>query len=371
MKITDIRIEVISRELPATGLASDLGRFSGVVEQGGLRVFTDEGIEGNAFVGQFRQGGHPLFGPILNVLKPELLGRDPAEREWLWSRLAILRGRRGLPMTSWAPVDVALWDIAGKASGMPVYKLLGVQRHQAEVYATYPPRHEAPEGYVTEAEEIVSQGFRAYKIHPGVMSARDVIEMVGRVRSVVGDDFRLMLDPNGGYGFRKALEIGRALDDNGFYWYEDPVPWSDYDAIAELSQRLDVPLCMSDSPELQFSNGAQLIRLQAARLVRGTAAKLGITGLKKLCSLAEGFGMNCEIGTAGNSLLQAANLHVILSVKNCDFFEYWMPQSAHQFGLVEDIKLNEQGVLEAPTSPGLGYELDWDWIEHHKVATLE
>jgi L-alanine-DL-glutamate epimerase-like enolase superfamily enzyme len=136
---------------------------------------------------------------------------------------------------SWAPVDVALWDIAGKASGMPVYKLLGVQRHETEVYATYPPRHETLEGYVTEAEEIVSQGFRAYKIHPGVMGARDVIEMVGRVRSVVGDDMRLMLYPNGGYGFRKALEIGRALDDNGFYWYEDPVLWSDYDAIAELS----------------------------------------------------------------------------------------------------------------------------------------
>ena len=371
MRITDIQIEVVERTLAPTGLTSDMGRFEGSVEQGVLRVFTDEGVEGNAFVGNFRQGGGPLFNPVLGVLKPEILGRDPADREWLWSRLPILRGRRGLPMEAWAPVDVALWDIAGKAAGVPVYHLLGTRRRETEVYATYPPRHESPDGFVREAEELVSQGFRAYKIHPGVMSTRDVTEMVGRVRDAVGLDMRLMLDPNGGYGFRKALEIGRALDDFDFYWYEDPILWHDYDAIAELSRRLDVPLCMSDQPELQFANGARLARMGAARLIRGTAAKLGITGLKKLSSLAEGFGLNCEIGTAGNPLLQAANLHVIFSVENCDFYEYWMPQSAHQFGLVEPIVLNNRGAISAPTSPGLGYEIDWDWVREHRKGTLE
>ena len=371
MKITDIQIEVVERRLDHTGLDSDMGRFGGGVVQGVLRVLTDEGVEGNAFVGNFRQGGGRLFDPILSVLKPELVGRDPADREWLWSRLPLLRGRRGLSMEAWAPVDVALWDIAGKAAGVPIYHLLGARRRETEVYATYPPRHDTPDGYVEEAEKVVSRGFRAYKIHPGVMPARDVTEMVGRVRDSVGFDVRLMLDPNGGYGFRKALEIGRALDDFGFYWYEDPIPWHEYDAIAELSRRLDVPLCMSDQPELQFANGARLARMGAARLVRGTSAKLGITGLKKLCSLAEGFGLNCEIGTAGNALLQAANLHVIFSVDNCDFYEYWMPQSAHQFGLVEEIVLNERCTISAPTSPGLGYEVDWHWVRRHSKGTLE
>ena len=80
--------------------------------------------------------------------------------------------------------------------------------------------------------------------------------------------------------------------------------------------------------------------------------------------------MNCEIGTAANSLLNAANLHVIFSVSNCDYFEYWMPQAAHQFGLVDDIHLNGKMVIEAPTRPGLGYELDWDWLKAHTVETL-
>ena len=93
MKITDVKIEVVRRTLPDTGLDSDLGRFSGDVEQGILRILTDEGIEGNCFVGDFRGGGHGQFGPILNVLKPEILGRDPFERERLWSRLPILSGQ--------------------------------------------------------------------------------------------------------------------------------------------------------------------------------------------------------------------------------------------------------------------------------------
>jgi L-alanine-DL-glutamate epimerase-like enolase superfamily enzyme len=371
LKITNIQIDVVRRGLPDTGLDSDLGRFSGEVEQGVLRIFTDEGIEGNCFVGAFRGGGHGQFGPILNVLKPELLGRDPAEREWLWSRLPILSGRRGLSMNAWAPVDVALWDIAGKAAGVPVHKLLGTQRYETEVYGTYPPRHTTPEGYVTEAEKFRDAGFRAYKIHPGVMATPDVIDMVGRVRATVGDSMELMLDPNSGYDFRKAYDIGRALDDQGFYWFEDPVPYQDVDAISQLTQRLATPLCMSDKPEFQFYEASRVVRLQSSRLVRGTAAKLGITGLKKLCSMVEGFGMNCEIGTAGNSLLNAANLHVIFSVSNCAYFEYWMPVEAHRFGLVEDIQLNERHVIEAPTAPGIGYELDWDWINSHKVATLD
>ncbi len=371
MKITDIKIEVIRRSLPDTGLDSDLGRFSGEVEQGVLRILTDEGIEGNCFVGNFRGGGHGHFAPILNVLKPELIGRDPAEREWLWSRLEILRGRRGLSMAAWAPVDVALWDIAGKAAGAPVHKLLGTRRYETEVYATYPPGHDTPEGYVEEARQIQAEGFRAYKIHPGVMSTADVVEMVDAVRGTVDDGMELMLDPNGGYDFRKAYDVGRALDDNGFYWFEDPVPNHDYEAVAQLTERLETPLCMSDKPELQFYEAAHMIRLKASRLVRGTAAKLGITGLKKLCSMAEGFGMNCEIGTAGNSTLNAANLHVIFSVGNGAYFENWRPTEAHQFGLVEDIALNERQVIEAPTAPGIGYELDWDWIEAHRVEVLE
>lgn len=370
MNITGLQIDVIQREVPRTGLQSDLGAFGGEVHQGLLRIRTDDGLEGQCLVGQFRGGGRPFFDPILKVLKPELLGRDAADREWLWRRLDILGSRRGLTLPAWAPVDVALWDLAGKAAGMPVYKLLGACRDAVEVYATYPPRHENPDGYEREAEQIVADGFHAYKIHPGVLATHHVIDTVARARRVVGEGFPLMLDPNNGYRFRKAFDVGRALDDLEFYWYEDPVPWNDFDAIQELTSRLNTPLCMSDLAEFRFREAAHFIRLQAVRLPRGTARKLGITGLKKLCSMAEGFGLNCEIGTAGNSSLDAANLHVMLSVDNCDFFEWWLPSEARQFGYVEDLTLTASRQLTAPTAPGLGLDLDEEWIRRHTVETL-
>ncbi|MEX0761744.1 MAG: enolase C-terminal domain-like protein [Dehalococcoidia bacterium] len=371
MKITDIRIDVIRRSLDTVGLATDPGQTGGAVEQGVLRVLTDDGIEGNALVGQHRGDSHPLMQQIIRGIKPLMTGRDPAEREWLWNTLDSLGGRAGVSHAAWSPVDVALWDIAGKAAGVPVHKLLGTHRYETPVYATWQPRHTAAEGYVAEAEEIKAHGFTAYKIHPGGMPTREAIRTVEMVRQAVGDDMTLMLDPNNSYDFRKAFDVGRALDDNGFYWYEDPVPWSDFDSITELSNRLATPLAMSDLAPFLFREAAHYVRLGAPRLLRGTARKLGITGLKKLCGLAEGFGRNCEIGVAGNSLLNAANLHVIMSVANCAYYEYWMPQSAHQFGLVEDIRLNERGMIDAPSGPGLGFLLDEEWISAHKVATLE
>ena len=371
MKVSDITIEIVERELPDTGLDSDLGRFSGTVQQGLLRIFTNEGIEGNCFLGEFRKGSKSLHAPIMSVLKPELLGVEVSKREWLWNRLQILAARRGINMSAWAPVDIALWDAAGKQSGLPVHELLGNQRNEISAYATYPPRHLDATGYVSEAEEIVNKGFKAYKIHPGIMETDEVVKMVGMVRDRVGPEIELMLDPNCGYDFRKALDIGEALDENGFYWYEDPVAHFDHDAISELTRRLKVPICMSDQSDNQFYWGANAIRTRSNRLLRGTAAKLGITGLKKLCSMAEGFGYNCEIGTAGNSLMNIANLHVIYSVINCDYYEYWMPEEAHQFGLLNDITPNDDGVISAGNEPGLGHKIDWDYIERHRIKILK
>ena len=371
MKITDIQIDVIRREFATTALKDDRSQMGGEVEQGILRVLTDEGVEGNCIIGDATtSAGTALFDPILNVLKPEVMGRDPASREWLWHRLDVIGNKRGMSFPAWAVLDVALWDIAGKAAGQPIYKLLGAQREAVDIYATYPPRHDTPAGYVEEAEDLVSRGFKAYKIHPGVMATDDVIELVTGVRRTVGDGFPLMLDPNNGYRFRKAYEIGRALDELGFFWFEDPVPWVLLDSVIELTNRLQTPLCMSDQPEFRFREAADFIRLKAVQLPRGTARKIGITGLKKLCSLAEGFGLNCEIGTTKNSALDAANLHVMLSVSNCDYFEWWLPKEATQFGYIEDMQPTSNKQLVAPTAPGLGYEWDWDWLSAHTVETL-
>lgn len=371
MKVTELTLDIVEREAAPVRVHDHRGSLGGKLRNAVLRIRTEDGIEGNCTVGDRAGNSDPLFDRIIRDLKPRVVGMEVAEREKLWSDLEKLGGGHGASIhAAWSCVDVALWDIAGKAANAPIHQLLGTARYDTPVYATYPPRHANAEGFVEEGFELKSQGFTAYKIHPGAMGTRDTANMVGAVREAVGDEMELMLDPNNGYDFRKAFEIGRALDDHGYYWFEDPVPWNDFDAIKELSLRLSTPLNMSDVQPFLFREAAHYVRLGYPRLVRGTARKLGITGLKKLCGLLEGFGMNCEIGLAGNSLLNAANLHVIMSVKNCDYYEYWMPQAAHQWGLVEDIKLNEQGLIDAPMKPGLGFELDEEWIAAHRVATL-
>ena len=366
MKIAQAKIDVIEFEVPRLTINDARGGMGGKLTAGVLRLKTDTGIEGNAHIGDRGGGGATTVRSFESAFAGRLVGLNIADRGLLWSQLPRLSG-----YALWSHVDVAMWDAAGKAANMPVHEMLGTARRETEVYATYPPRNSTVDGYVAEAAELVEQGFRAYKIHPGAMPTDQVIKMVAAVRREVGDQMKLMLDPNNGYDLRSALKIGRALDENAFHWFEDPVPWDDWRAIRTLSEELDTPLNMSDAAQFLFHEAARVLEQGWPPTIRGTARKIGITGLKKQCGMAEGFNVNCEVGTAGNSLMNAANLNVIMSVLNCDFYEYWSPLEAQQFGLTQEIIVNDNCVLTAPESPGLGFEIDEEFVSHHLVSTID
>ena len=370
MKIDQAKIDVIEFEVPRLNINDARRGMGGKIIAGVLRLITDDGIEGNAHIGDRGGGGAATIRNFIDAFESRLSGIKIADREWLWHQLPSMAGH-GTPVHAlWSHVDVAMWDAAGKAANMPVHEMIGTARRSTEVYATYPPLNSTISGYVAEASELAEKGFTAYKIHPGAMPTDQVIKMVREVRHAVGDDMRLMLDPNHGYDLQNALKIGHALDENDFFWFEDPVPWEDSRAVQTLSETLQTPLNMSDSAPFLFHEAAQVLKQGWPRLIRGTTRKIGITGLKKQCGMAEGFNVNCEIGTAGNSLMNAANLNVIMSVLNCDFYEYWMPLEAQQFGLAQEILVNSQGILTAPEQPGLGYQLDENFIDRHQIETI-
>ena len=368
MRVTDISIDVVERQPPAVNVQCDVTQSTRPMRQGVLRIQTSEGIEGNCFIGEHWGLAEANFPPIIEVIKPALLGKDPMLREWLWQEVQHLCTRFKLTEKNWASVDIALWDIAGKAMQQPIYKLLGEYRDRIDSYATFPTLHSEPAGFVDEALMVVDQGYRAYKIHPGTLGAKSVGRMAAAVRTAVRDEFVLMLDPNCGYDYRKALEIGLVLDEQGFFWFEDPVVHFDIEAISELSRRLQTPLCRTDNSPRQLFDSAGYIRQGALRIVRGTSLNLGITGLVKLCHLAEANGMNCEIGTGGNPLTNAANLHVQLAVKNSDYYED-LRNEREPFGLQSYIEA-KSGWIYAPTAPGLGFALDEDWIAKHRIGTI-
>ena len=370
MKITNITIDVIERTAPSVLVQDERANLGGTTRQGVLRVYTSDGLEGHAFIGDQGADSSQRMLTIINTLKPIMVDRDWSDREWLWNQLPEMSGHGSPIEPSWAPLDVALWDIAGKAAGQPIHKLLGTARTEIPVYATYPPRHSNPEGFVEEALQLKSNGFNAYKIHPGPLSAHDAATTVEKVREAVGNEMQLMLDRNHGYTFREALYVGHALDANRYFWFEDPIPVNDIQSICELTTRLETPLNMSDSTGFLFHEAANFIQMNAVRLIRGTVRKIGITGLKKQLALVEGFNKFCEIGLAGNSALNAANLHVMMSSINCTYFEYWLPKEVHQWGIANQLEIDQNGNLKAPSAHGLGIDLDEDWISSHKVATL-
>ena len=368
MKIHQVIIDVIERDSGSLKVNDERSYIGGKTTQGVLRILTDEGLQGNAFIGEQAANSSDRMKIINEQIVPKILGMDVENREWLWDQV---KSGYGLPHTSWAPVDVALWDLAGKIYEKPIYRLLGGKNVEIPLYSTFPPRHKDVEGFIKEAEQLLSEGCYAYKIHPGKLSVEDTIQVVEGVRNLVGEKMTLMLDENHGYSLEEALRVGNALDDNLYYWFEDPVDPSNLRAIKRLHESLMTPINMSDSDTFLIKEAANFLGQDLIGMVRGTTRKLGITGLVKLCAIADSFGVNCEIGGAANSLMNAANLHVAASVSNNTFFEYWRPEHIHQWGVENEISINSDGKLSLPDQSGLGLKLDEEWISYHKVATLD
>jgi L-alanine-DL-glutamate epimerase-like enolase superfamily enzyme len=191
------------------------------------------------------------------------------------------------------------------------------------------------------------------------------------VRRAVGDDFTVMLDSTWAYQYPEALRVGRVVEDLGFYWYEDPLADDDLYNYVKLKQQLRIPILATEYTPGGFTAFAPWITERATDYLRGDpAVKGGITPLVKTAHLAEAFHMNFEIHHGGNSLNNVANLHVIMAIRNCEFFEVLLPAGAQKYGLAQDIEVDAQGFVHAIDAPGLGAAIDFDLIEKKKTAVL-
>jgi len=369
MKITDVTLTLFAwDDIPPTRYSANTGRFSGSSELGLLTIATDEGLEGNAFLGSAWAPASQDAPRLMRYLKPLLMGKDPLERERLyhamWSR------SRSASMPAIGAVDVALWDIAGKAAGMPIHRLLGSYRSSAPAYASSQVL-DRTEDYVAQALHFKERGWPAYKIHPPQSSWRDDIAVCRAVRNAVGDDYCVMLDAAWSYEYETALRVGRAIEELGFYWYEDPLAHGDIYNYVKLRQKLDIPIMATEAPAAGLDSYVPWLTERATDFLRGdVAVKGGITTLVKAAHLAEAFHLKYEIHHGGNSLNNLANLHVTMAIKNCEYFEVLLPDEAQKYGLERDIDVDRQGLVHAPTEPGLGAVLDRKLIERKKIAVL-
>ena len=365
MKITDVKVQVIRREVSGGTLSH--GGISFIKEHTEVpifRIFTDEGIEGTSCG---RSG--LLLAQYLASLKPLLIGEDPLYIERIWQKLWQMDRVTHPPSPALGVVDVALWDIVGKAANLPIYQLLGAYRDKVKAYASS-AQYPNVEAYVKQALECKARGFTAYKLHVSGIPSED-LAVCRAVREAVGDDMILMHDPVGLYDREQAMMVGRELEKLNFYWYEEPVSDFDIDGLIQLRNALDIPIVALETLPGNIYIRAQYIARGAVDIVRADVCNHGgITPLKKIASLAEAFGMKCEIHVCPNPWTDTANLHVICAIKNCEFYEWFVPDELLQFGVKENLKLDSEGYVHVPKGPGLGIEPDWEYIDSHTIQTL-
>ena len=366
MKITDLTISMFNWNFSPWRTGVGTG-FGGHKLLGVLTIETDDGVSGHSFLGSSRQGADAHAGPLLEFLKPNLMGRNPLDIGAIWKEM--WKQNRSVSTNSIGAVDVALWDIAGKVAGLPIHRLLGTCRDSVPAYSST-AWHPTAEEYADEAMHFQSLGWLAHKIHPEGKPKKD-IEIAEAVREAVGDDMVLMLDSMWSYGYEDALRVGRAIEELDFFWYEDPLVEEDIYNYVKLKSKLDIPIMSTEYAPGRLYGMAQWIQSYATDILRGDVAVTGgITPLIKIAHIAEGFGMKCEIHHGGNSLNNVANLHVTMAVSNCDYYEVFPATGANKYALVEDIEVDDKGLVYAPTEPGLGYEIDWELVKREKVQVV-
>lgn len=332
-------------------------------------ISTDEGIDGLTMGYGANGEGRGSAYQLHDVFFPAILGKDPLRVGELWQELMNLN-RHLYPISDGlvGMLDVAFWDIRGKSAGLSIGEMLGLCRTQVPSYRTGSHYNHTPELVFAEAQKMKQEGYRGYKMTFWEGPKKD-IPRLRAAREAVGAEFPLMLDCVSGYTFTQALETGKALEELGYYWFEEPIPDRQFGLLKRLTDELSIPILGTETTSLREL--PEYIKHHAVDLARGDVfIKAGITGLRKAAAMCELLGFNIEIHTLHSPLLDIANLHVACSIPNSEFVE--SHHSMFRFGLKgSPLDIDENGYQTVPDGAGLGITLDWDWIDNHTVEVLK
>ncbi|MBW1803139.1 MAG: mandelate racemase/muconate lactonizing enzyme family protein [Deltaproteobacteria bacterium] len=371
MKITDVRSKIIAVPF------ANWGKFEPVTMWYGTRyasihpvfwIDTDEGITGISTIGYPDAELNQQI--VMRKIKPSLIGQDPFNVEKIAAQAIKI-----IPMypSAVAAVDIALWDIIGKACNKPLYKLWGGKIHDP-VRVRYWMCTKSPEDMAVEAEKAVKErGWKAFKIKIGTDPETD-LERVRLIREAVGNDVELGFDINGGYNLSTAIRILKKMAEYNPSHFEEPVPsaWP-YDAgcldnLADIRQELGVPIEIHSHGLNNKEYVMALIQKRAADILHTNSCFIpGVMEGKRICGIAEAGGLivtgqsNCaELGPEN-----AFNLHWIASTPA---FKGTNDSSTHRLEspasdiITKPFKTTD-GTLNVPEGPGLGVELDMEKVE--------
>ena len=259
--------------------------FPGQLEIVVTEVEAEDGTRGHSLARS--HGGQPgsVIAQAVQVsLAPLVIGQDANGPVPLWERMSALEPAGYVSVFALSALDVALWDLAGKLAGQSVAQMLGGRRQSMLAYASS-THHETIDAYVSDLQSALQQGYRAYKVHPFYDAARD-IDLSRALRAAAGPGVRLMLDATKHYDLQGALQVGQALQELDFHWFEEPLPQHDWAGYARLRQALRIPIAGGETlPGLHHALANALNARAYGLVLCDVYWKGGITGANHALAL--------------------------------------------------------------------------------------
>ncbi len=350
MKITRVECLVLANEHPI------------------VRLETDEGLVG---WGECFRRARVLAKPAIEQLfAPLLVGQNPLDVEALHRRLmgaTQVAGPAGTLAVVVAGVDIALWDLRGKALGQPIWRLMGGRvRSRIPVYASSLRRDLSPEDEAQRVAGFVEQGYRAYKLHGAVPGRVDdpgdhTVETVRAIRAAAGDEVKLLVDVNGAYSVHHALEVGRQLQDLGVAVFECPVPEHNHAALAHVADTLDMAVAAGESHYTAGAFEALITDGRVDVLQPDVVKAAGLTELQKIATLAQVHGKPMTVHNTQPTICTAAHLHFCAVHPNVPYEQEYNiePVSIRdEWPILPGQLTVKDGHIDVPDGPGLGLEVD-------------
>ncbi|MEM1517582.1 MAG: mandelate racemase/muconate lactonizing enzyme family protein [Nitrososphaerota archaeon] len=348
-----------------------------------IEVETDEGITGIGETCIHSERGEAAVAAqkIVEVgFKPLLVGEDPLDIQRLWHKLYSYcewYGRAGVSIYALSGIDVALWDICGKALGVPIYTLLGGKfRDKIPVYASLLFDMDDPEGTARMGKEYVKQGYKAVKYGWGKTRERAFgmnpdkdEEMIRTIREVLGPQIQIMVDVGRFVNLTpaQAIKLAKRLEKYNIFWLEEPLPPEDVIGYKLLSNAVDVYIAAGES-EYNIQGFKEYITKRAVDIIQPDVTKAGgLTIVRKIVDLCEAWNLLMVPHGFSSVVNVAANLQLVASMPRAFILEYRRTPSPLISRLAKKPLVYEDGHLKIPSEPGLGIEIDYSVVEECEI----
>ena len=348
-----------------------------------LRLTTDEGIEG---IGEASMLGYdPLVAELLEQwVESYLAGKDPMRHEYHWVRMyqdSVGRGGR-MFSTALSGIDMALWDLKGKALGVPVYELLGGPfQDRLRVYANgWYTTPGTPDQNAEEARAVVAMGYTAMKFDPfgrdnyytiSPAEAELAEDRVAAVREAVGPNVDILIEVHAKFNVHTAVQLGRRLERYLPFWFEEPVSYENVSEMAQVRGKVNIPIATGERLYLKFPF-YELVKADAVDVLQPDICNAGgITELKKIAAIAESrhvtmapHNTNAAVGTVASFHLDASLPNFLIQEYHAEFYE------PHYFEVVDGLPRQRNGYVDLPKGPGLGLTFNEEVAAAHPYRHL-